>query len=93
MLVGASQGLVDKSIGLTPLTLIARDIKAIAAGDHHSMVLKTYGSVWATGSNLYGQFGDGSNDSKNKLVPVADARGTWDTTLGEPTRTILSLRH
>ena len=85
VLVGAAKGLEDKNIGLTPLTLVARDIKAIAAGDHHSMVLKTYGSVWVTGSNLYGQLGDESNDNKNKLVPVADTRGTWDTTLGEYT--------
>ena len=34
-------------------------IKAISAGFQHSMALARDGSVWVTGWNSYGQFGDG----------------------------------
>ena len=43
------------------------------------MVLKTDGTVWATGYNVYGQLGDGSKGNKNKLAQVV---GTLDTVLG-----------
>ena len=36
-------------------------VKAVAAGFGHTMVLSQDESVWATGWNLYGQFGDEFN--------------------------------
>ena len=59
--------------------LLADDVQAVAAGERHSLVLKTDGTVWATGWNEFGQLGDGSNANKEKFVQVV---GTWDTTLG-----------
>jgi alpha-tubulin suppressor-like RCC1 family protein len=41
----------------------------IAAGSNHSFALKSDGTVWAWGSNLHGQLGDGS--TTNRAVPVA----------------------
>lgn len=41
---------------------------AIAAGDSHSVALKSDGSVWAWGDNLNGQLGDGT--TTNSLVPT-----------------------
>ena len=35
-------------------------VTAIAGGETHSMLLKTDGSLWATGYNREGQFGDGN---------------------------------
>ena len=55
--------------------VLAVDVKAIAAGVGHSMVLKRDGKVWATGSNNYGQLGDGSTTDKNTFSLVI---GTWD---------------
>ena len=46
------------------------DAKAISAGGWHSMVLKKDGTVWATGWNKYGQFGDGTKLDKRKFVKV-----------------------
>ena len=43
-------------------------MKAIAAGYHHSLVLGRDGTVWVTGSNEYGQLGDGSRTPKTKFV-------------------------
>ena len=41
---------------------------AVAAGDYHSVALRSDGTIWAWGNNDYGQLGDGSNDGS--LVPV-----------------------
>ena len=46
----------------------SNDWSAIAAGDSHTMALKSDGSLWAWGSNDYGQLGDGTNISR--LAPV-----------------------
>ena len=40
--------------------VIASGVKAVAAGDYHTMVVKQDGSLWATGRCDYGQLGDGS---------------------------------
>ena len=43
---------------------------AISAGVEHSMVLKTDGSVWATGENSDGRLGDGTNTDRQTFVEV-----------------------
>ena len=48
----------------TFVQVISGGILAVAAGDSHSMALTHDGSLWAAGSNLYGQLGDGSTKSK-----------------------------
>jgi len=45
----------------TYVKVIDGGVKAIAAGDKHSLALKTDGSLWAVGSDEYGQFGDKSS--------------------------------
>ena len=52
------------------LSVLADDAKAVAAGLEHSMVLKTDGTVWATGENMAGQLGDGSWRGTSKFVKV-----------------------
>merc|ERR1712147_171863 len=52
------------------------DAQAISAGKWHSMVLKTDGTVWATGYNIFGQLGDGTTTDKRnftKVLPDAQA--------------------
>jgi alpha-tubulin suppressor-like RCC1 family protein len=44
-------------------------IKAIAQGGTHSLALTTDGKVWAWGTNIFGQLGNGSNTASS--VPVA----------------------
>ncbi|MFC1742761.1 RCC1 domain-containing protein [Candidatus Riflebacteria bacterium] len=49
-----------------PLT----DVTAIAAGEGHSLALKSDGTVWAWGDNGYGQIGQGGESSSKYYVPV-----------------------
>ena len=46
-------------------------IVAVAAGTHHSVALKSDGTVWAWGWNVFGQAGDGSGVNQNAPVKVA----------------------
>jgi len=58
-------------------------IVAIAAGGAHSLALHADGTVWAWGSNAWGQLGDGSTDGRTlpAIVPggfmKAVAAGRW----------------
>ena len=45
------------------MKVISGGMKAVAAGFGHSMVLAHDGSMWTTGWNVHGQFGDGSTTS------------------------------
>ncbi len=47
-----------------PMTAVAQ----VSAGPQHSMILKTNGTLWAVGSNGFGQLGDGS--VTDKKIPV-----------------------
>jgi len=46
------------------------DWAAVAAGDFHSLALKSDGSLWAWGENSSGQIGDGLVVPANQTVPV-----------------------
>ena len=45
-------------------------VVAMAAGDHHSMVIKQDGSAWGAGRNYNGQLGDGFRGDRNQFVRV-----------------------
>ena len=46
----------------TPEMIVASNVVAIAAGQYHSLFLKSDGSLWAMGQNTAGQLGDGFTD-------------------------------
>jgi predicted CxxxxCH...CXXCH cytochrome family protein len=46
---------------------------AVAAGNAHSVALKSDGSVWAWGKNDLGQLGDGTTTQRKQPVKVVDA--------------------
>ena len=52
--------------------------QTIAAGSLHSVALRTDGTVWTWGSNVYGQLGNNDNTLSNSNTPVqvTDAAGT-----------------
>src|SRR3546814_8406477 len=47
-------------------------VMAIAAGDAHSLALKTDGSLWGFGQNTFGQLGVGDDDQRSAPVKVMD---------------------
>jgi len=49
-----------------------QDIVSIAAGENHSFALRADGTVWAWGSNISGQLGDGT--AHERLTPVKVVR-------------------
>lgn len=51
------------------------DVVDIAAGDAHSLFLKSDGTVWACGSNDYNQLGDGTTTPRNTPVQVKGPGG------------------
>ncbi|HEX8834471.1 MAG TPA: hypothetical protein VF719_09735, partial [Abditibacteriaceae bacterium] len=55
------------------ISSLSNQVSAIAAGVYHSVALKKDGTVWAWGSNFYGQLGDGTNT--DRLVPVRSGTG------------------
>ncbi len=48
---------------------------AIAAGETHSLALRSDGTVWAWGYNGYGQLGDGTTDTRTTPDKVTDLGG------------------
>ena len=50
---------------------------AITAGEAHTVALKSDGTLWAWGWNLYGQLGDGSNTDRDTPVEVSGGGNTW----------------
>ena len=60
----------------TPLQVMGADgmpltgVSAVAAGSQHSVALKSDGTVWAWGTDSYGQLGDGQSSNVAEPVPV-----------------------
>jgi alpha-tubulin suppressor-like RCC1 family protein len=50
----------------------------VAAGQNHTLALKTDGTLWAWGYNFRGQLGDGTNDTKYTPTQVGTGND-WDS--------------
>ncbi|OQA05721.1 MAG: Regulator of chromosome condensation (RCC1) repeat protein [bacterium ADurb.Bin374] len=60
-----------------PGTASLTDVIAIAAGDGHSLALKSDGTVWAWGYGNYGQLGDNGATQRTTAVQVKDSASTY----------------
>ena len=58
---------------LFKFTKVTDNVAAAAAGDVCSFILKTDNTLWATGSNADGQFGNGTKTSRTTFGQVASA--------------------
>ena len=54
---------------------LAATIVQVAAGDYHTVVLKSDGTVWAWGDNSYGELGDGTTMPRPAPVQVSGLTG------------------
>lgn len=61
--------------GITDLT----NVKQVAGGKHHTVILKNDGSVYGTGYNNYSQLGDGLTTAKNIIAPILKEDGSQMT--------------
>ena len=50
---------------LPTITSEAQSVTKIAAGGYHSLFLKSDGSLWVMGDNMFGQLGDGTYNNTN----------------------------
>lgn len=55
--------------------VVPNRVKAIAAGAHHTMLLRDDGTVWTFGSNETGQLGTGDIDNRGHLMQVSTETG------------------
>ena len=46
------------------------DVKQIACGEYHTLLLKNDGSIWGCGANSYGQLGLGDNTNQKTFTKV-----------------------
>lgn len=64
--------LVSDSDRLFPVKIMD-SVVSVSAGGWSTMVIKTDGSLWAWGSNLYGKLGDGTTTDRHTPVKIMDS--------------------
>ena len=55
----------------------ANDWVAVDAGKYHTVALKADGTLWAWGSNNYGELGDGTTTNSSTPVQEATQASDW----------------
>jgi alpha-tubulin suppressor-like RCC1 family protein len=60
-------------------------VRAVAAGEYHSLALLADGSLRSWGYNFYGSVGDGSNEDRSAPVVVNGISGASDVSTGDYT--------
>lgn len=71
-------GVGDTSDRISPAQVDAASWRAVAAGAHHSLGIRSDGTLWAWGANSNGQLGLG--DTVDRLSPVqVGVDDTWDS--------------
>ena len=64
-------------------------IKSISAGGHHSLIIKTDGTLWACGDNTYGQLGDGTTINRSSPVQIVSMSNVQSVAAGSDHSLIL----
>jgi alpha-tubulin suppressor-like RCC1 family protein len=66
----------------TQVTSAGRDVKAVAAGTRHTVILKNDNTVWTTGYNFAGQLGLGNQIDVNSFTQVSGLRNAAQVAAG-----------
>ena len=70
-------GASDTSSHATPVQVAGTAWTAVAAGDLHTVAMKTSGRLYAWGNNTSGQVGDGTTVQKNSPLLISSAGYDW----------------
>jgi alpha-tubulin suppressor-like RCC1 family protein len=73
-------GSSQSEISVPTPVLFMSDVKTAAAGELHSLAVKTDGTLWAWGKNFYGQLGDKTD--VNRKIPVQIMENVEEVTAG-----------
>ncbi|MCL2373873.1 MAG: hypothetical protein FWC65_01350 [Treponema sp.] len=68
-------GDTDDRTSFTEVASVGANVIAVAAGNNHTVILKGDGSVWAAGSNFWGQIGFDDNSDRHTFTRLADSSG------------------
>ena len=71
---GASGDPEDQN-SFTEVKSVGSGITAVAAGNYHTVILKSDGSVWGAGSNYWGQLGFPDTDNRLTFTQLNDEKG------------------
>src|SRR5208282_749516 len=61
---------------IMPEQIVATNVTAVAAGNYHSLFIKSDGSLWAMGFNNSGQLGDGTYNNTNQPEQIVASNVT-----------------
>ena len=70
-----TQGDTEDRNSFTQVRDAGSGITAVAAGNYHTVILKNDGSVWAAGSNFWGQIGFPDSSDRQTFTRVTDENG------------------
>jgi alpha-tubulin suppressor-like RCC1 family protein len=68
----------EKAVNVHTPGGVLTNVITVAAGQSHSLALRSDGSVWAWGDNQYGQLGDGTTENRDTAVKVSGLEFTRD---------------
>ena len=54
-------------------SIMRSNVTAVATGEHHTLVLKSDGSLWGMGNNSSGELGDGTVTDRHVPVPIVSS--------------------
>ena len=76
-LVGRAHASVDsfKCEGIFRPKQVSDSFRSLSIGMYHSLLVKNDGSLWAWGSNSYGELGDGTQTDQRQAVPKQIGKG------------------
>ena len=60
----------------TQVSAAGSGISAVAAGNYHTVILKSDGTVWAAGSNYWGQLGSSGGGDQKGFSQLSDEKGS-----------------
>lgn len=80
---GPNTCLSGSACSKTPVTVFSSGIEAVAVGGTHICALRTAGTVWCSGYDLFGQLGDGNTGGQSDTpVKVINLSGVAAITAG-----------